>query len=79
MKKLVVHTSELDQELTNQIELHSTMQMSYGLYEFNRDKLVNELCRVFNLEMVGEEPPIFILQDKEGKTVSLIMKEEYFG
>lgn len=79
MKKLLVYESELDEDLTNQIGLHSTMQMAYGLYEFNRGKLVDEICRVFKLEKVGEEPPLFILEDSEGKTISMIMVEENFG
>ena len=79
MKKLLVHRSELDTELTQQIELYSTMQMAYGLYEFKRDKLIEDICKVFKLTMVGEEPPVFILQDEEGRKIDLIMKEEYFG
>jgi hypothetical protein len=79
VKKLLVHRSELDTELTQQIELYSTMQMAYGLYEFKRDKLIEEICKVFKLTMVGEEPPVFILQDGEGRKIDLIMKEEYFG
>lgn len=79
MKKLLVHDSELEEGLTQEIELYSTMQMAYGLYEFNRDKLVDDICRQFNLSKVGEEPPIFIVQDEGGRTLSLIMKEEHFG
>ena len=79
MKKLIVRDSELDDSLTQQIELHSTMQIAYGLYEFNRDKLVDDICRIFKLTKVGEEPPVFILRNEEGKTLSLEMVEEYFG
>ena len=79
MKKLLVHESELAQDLTDQIQLHSTMQMAYGLYEFNRDKLVDEICRIFKLSKIDSEPPLFTLEDSEGKTISLIMVEEYFG
>lgn len=79
MKKLIVKESELSADLTQQIELHSTMQIAYGLYEFKTDKLVEELCRVFNLTKTSEEPPVFVLSDKEGKTISMMMVEEYFG
>lgn len=79
MKKLIVHTSELGEYLTNEIELYSTMQLSYGLYEFKLDRLVTDVCRTFNLTKVSEDPPIVTLQNQEGDTIVMMMREDNFG
>jgi competence transcription factor ComK len=79
MKKLLVSYSEVDQDITNNIELYSTMQMSYGRYDFNAEKIVNELCKVFGLTYVGTEATEHILQDKDEKVVRLIFSETYHG
>ena len=77
MKKLTVQDSELDQSLTQEIELFSTMQFAYGLYDFNAEKIIDDICRVFKLEFVGSEGNVHILQDGDERVMSLIFSEEY--
>lgn len=77
MKKLTVQESELDQSLTQEIELFSTMQFAYGLYDFNAEKIIDDICRVFKLKFVGTEGHVHILEDKDERILSLLFSEEY--
>lgn len=78
MKKLVVHESEFDSAFTEEIEMFSTMHMSYGTFDFNTEKMVEAICKQFNLEVFDVTHPVYELTDGE-KLISMIFREEYFG
>lgn len=78
MKKLVVHESEFEGSFNEELELFSTMHMSYGVFDFSTEKMVEAICRQFNLQLLEASHPTFELTDGE-RVISLIFKEEYFG
>jgi hypothetical protein len=79
MKKLLVKESELDSTLSDEISLFSTMQLAYGRYEFNIEKIIDDICRIFKLTYVGSEGNVYILQDSDERMMSLVFSEEYHG
>lgn len=78
MKKLVVHESEFESNFTDEINLFSTMHMSYGTFDFNSEKMIEAICKQFNLEVFEISHPVYELTDGE-RLISLIFREEYFG
>lgn len=79
MKKITVSESELDEQTTVNISLQLTSHFMYGLYDFDPEKMVEDICREYNLELVAIHHPHITLKDDEGNTVKLLVSEENYG
>jgi len=80
MKKLLVTDVDMiDSGTVDKVQEYLSLQMSYGLYDFNTERLVDDVCRHFNLKVVGTAHPEIYLGDEAGGTLTLTFKDEYLG
>lgn len=71
MKKIIVESSELSEEITNNVSFKLTSHFMYGLYEFNPERMIDDLCHDYNLNIQGINPPYTHLVDDQGKNLIL--------
>lgn len=79
MKKLLVDESALDAQTTADISLRLSSHFMYGLYEFNPERMVEDVCKEYNLELVELVHPKYILKNAAGNTIELLVSEENYG
>jgi len=79
MKKLLVSDSNIDTEVTNEISLQLSSHHAYGLYNFDPERMVEDVCRKFNLTLSTISHPKFILEDANGRELTLLISEENYG
>lgn len=79
MKKLLVSESSLPTQITNDISLQLSSHHMYGLYDFDPERMVNDVCARFDLEVEEIFHPKFILKNSRGDSITLLMSEENYG
>lgn len=79
MKKLVVSKSQLSESKTIELNLFLTMQYTYGVVDFDVDKVVDAACRAFGLELVSKEFPVINLVSANSAEVELTFHQEEYG
>lgn len=79
MKKLIVDASDLPDEVTNNLNLFLTMQYTYGVSDFDVDKVVAEACKAFSLQEVDREVPFVYLVAASTASVTLKFIQEDYG
>ena len=80
MKKLLVTDVDMiDSDIVNKVQEYLSLQMSYGLYDFDTERLVEDVCRHFDLKRIGDSHPEIYLGDEAGGTLTLTFKDEHLG
>jgi len=80
MKKLIVtETDKVEPLIASQVQEFLSIQASYGLYDFNTDRIIEDVCSHFKLKRTGGTYPEIYLSDAAGGTMTILFKEEYLG
>ncbi len=79
MKKLLVEDYTVDDQLATEISLRLSSHFMYGTYNFNPERMVEDICQEYNLELVEIRHPDIILKNAAGKTLNLKVSEENYG
>jgi len=78
MKKLLVEKSELDEQTTTNIQIQLTSHHMYGLYDFNPEKMIDDLSRNYKLKQTNVNHPLFFLKDENNKEIILkLVTDDY--
>jgi len=78
MKKIIVAESDLEEQKTIEIELELTSHFAYGLYEFNPERMIEDISRKHNLFLESITHPFFNLKNSENKKLILKFVEEHY-
>ena len=78
MKKIVVAESQINEEDRINIELELTSHFAYGLYEFNPERMVEDISHKYKLTLDSIMHPFFNLTDSEGNELKLKFVEENY-
>lgn len=77
MKKIVIIEEETNSSYTNTVAEFFSIQFNYGLYDFNAEKIFNDLERLYDVKLVETRLPYYKLVDPERGVISCMFKEEY--
>lgn len=71
MNNLELIDSQLDTEKTNRIGKFVGMQHAYANKEFDPDTVIEELQKIYKLELLSNQKGLYILTDKQGNIVKI--------
>ena len=71
MERIVVHESSMPDDKTQEISELLSMQFSYGLYEFDRERVIEDLLARYRLTIHNIDPPDYTLEDEQGRSLTL--------
>lgn len=77
MKKLVVIEEETNSIHKDLAAEFLSMQFNYGLYDFNAEKILQDLEDLYGIKMVSTHMPYYDLEDKNGGKIKIMFTEEY--
>lgn len=78
MKKLLVISEKTDSEQSNIVSEFLSLQYNYGLYDFNVEKILEDLKNNYSLTVESIEIPYYTLKDKLGKQIVLEFSDDQF-
>lgn len=71
MKKLLVVQEETNSNLSQSISEFLSMQYNYGLYDFNTEKLLEDMSHKFKIKVAEINPPYYKLIDNQENNIVL--------
>jgi hypothetical protein len=77
MKKIIILEEETNSNYTNIVSEFLSIQFNYGLYDFNAEKIFNDLERLYNVKLLETRLPYYKLVDPEMGVINCMFKEEY--
>jgi hypothetical protein len=77
MKKLIVVEEKTESAQIYSISEFLGMQYNYGLYDFDVEKIIEDLKNLHELTLVDVQIPYYTLLDKNSKSVTLEFVDEY--
>lgn len=77
MKKLVVVEEGTESPQANIVSEFFSLQYNYGLYDFDPDKIIQDLESHYGIKKIDGYPPYYNLEDGEGLPIKVMMTEDY--
>jgi hypothetical protein len=77
VKKIIIVEEDTTSSQKNIVAEFFSIQFNYGLYDFNADKIFNDLERLYNIRLVETRLPYYTLIDQNGGVITALFKEEY--
>lgn len=78
MKKLILVDEGTNSNYSGLVSEFLSLQFNYGLYDFNVDKILNDLIFMYGFKLKPSESPYYYdLEDPKGGVVRITYVEEY--
>lgn len=77
MKKLLVVEERTSSQEINTVSEFLGMQYNYGLYDFDVNKIIDDLKNLYQMKLVDIQIPYYTLVDKNNKEIVLEFVDEY--
>jgi len=77
VKKIVIVDEETTSSQKNLVAEFFSIQFNYGLYDFNADKIFDDIQRLYDIKLIETRAPYYKLVDKNGGIITAMFREEY--
>lgn len=77
MKKLIVISESTTSNYQNNVAEYFSMQYNYGLYDFNAEKIIEDVCQAYNLKIKDINAPYYTLIDENNEVITALFTEDY--
>ena len=77
MKKLIVIEEETRSPKAGIVAEFFSLQYNYGLYDFDPDKIIEDVENHYGVKKVSMHPPYYDLEDADGLPIKVMLTEDY--